>query len=147
MQEAKHKIDSIGTYLLIYFALMALLIATVIAGSLDLGMWNAVVALFIAVVKALLVILFFMHVRHSSRQTWIFAGASFLWLGLLLIGTSSDYATRPEPIPDSGAQEHQIHEKSDAVIDGITQPAVVLPISSRTTPVIKLESPSEARKT
>jgi cytochrome c oxidase subunit 4 len=134
MQEAKHKIDSIRTYLLIYLALMALLIATVVAGMIDLGRWNVVIALAIAVVKALLVILFFMHVRHSSRQTWIFASASFLWLALLLIGTTGDYATRPEPIPNSGAQEQPTHEKSTPEIDDISQPAVVLPISWRITP-------------
>jgi cytochrome c oxidase subunit 4 len=147
MKDAKHSIDSIRTYLLIYIALMVLLIATVIAGTIDMGIWNAVIALFIAVVKALLVVLFFMHVRHSSRQTWIFAGASFLWLALLLIGTTSDYATRPEPIPNSGAQQRIPQEKSRTDIQDIFQPAVVLPISSSTTPVIKLKSPSDARKT
>ncbi len=49
-------------------------------------------------------ILFFMHVRHSSRLTWIFAGAAFLWLGLLLGLTMTDYATREQPTPSSTAQ-------------------------------------------
>jgi hypothetical protein len=41
-----------------------------------------------------LVILFFMHVRHSSRLTWVFAAAAFLWLSLLLGLTMTDYLTR-----------------------------------------------------
>jgi cytochrome c oxidase subunit 4 len=105
MHEPEHKIDAIRTYLLIYAMLMALLIATVIAGSIDLGRWNVVIALVIAVIKAMLVILFFMHVRHSSRLTWVFAGAAFLWLSLLLFGTVSDYTSRPGPVPSSAAQQ------------------------------------------
>ena len=90
--------------MLIYVLLMALLVATVIAATLDLGPWNVVIALVIAVMKAMLVILFFMHVRHSSRLTWIFVGAAFLWLGLLLGLTMTDYASRDHPAPDSTAQ-------------------------------------------
>ena len=60
-----------------------------------MGPWNVVTALLIAVAKALLVILFFMHVRHSSKLTWIFAGAAFLWLTLLLGLTLSEYWFRP----------------------------------------------------
>jgi cytochrome c oxidase subunit IV len=71
------------------------LIATVSAARVDMGPWNVVTALVIAVVKALLVILFFMHVRHSSRLTWVFAGAAFLWLTLLLGLTLSEYWFRP----------------------------------------------------
>jgi cytochrome c oxidase subunit IV len=95
MQEAKHKIEGVGTYLLIYILLLALLIATVRAASVNMGPWNVVTALLIAVAKALLVILFFMHVRHSSKLTWIFAGAAFLWLTLLLGLTLSEYWFRP----------------------------------------------------
>jgi cytochrome c oxidase subunit 4 len=104
MRSDEHKIDGLGIYLLIYILLMVLLIATVAAGSVDLGRWNVVIALVIAAIKALLVILFFMHVRHSSRLTWIFAGAAFLWLGLLLALTMTDYASRGEPTSSSTAQ-------------------------------------------
>jgi cytochrome c oxidase subunit 4 len=95
MPEEKHKIESVGIYLLIYFLLLALLIATVSAARVDMGPWNVVTALVIAVVKSLLVILFFMHVRHNSRLTWVFAGAAFLWLTLLLGLTLSEYRFRP----------------------------------------------------
>jgi cytochrome c oxidase subunit IV len=104
MQKADHKSDGIPTYLTIYILLMVLLAATVGFGSLDLGRWNAAIALAIAVIKAMLVILFFMHIRHSSRLTWIFAGAAFLWLGLLLALTMTDYASRNQPAAQSSAQ-------------------------------------------
>ena len=94
METSKEKIDPIGLYLLIYFILLLLLVATLSAARFNLGPWNVVVALAIGVAKALLVILFFMHVRHSSRLTWIFAGAAFLWLTLLLALTLSEYLFR-----------------------------------------------------
>jgi cytochrome c oxidase subunit 4 len=46
--------------------------------------------------KALLVILYFMHVRYSDRMTWVFAGAGFFWLLILIGGTMSDVSTRPQ---------------------------------------------------
>ncbi len=103
MQSDKHTIDGIQTYLWIYVLLMVLLAATVCAAAVDMGRWNVVIALIIAVAKAILVILFFMHVRHSSRLTWIFAGAAFLWLGLLLALTMTDYVSRDQPAPNSVA--------------------------------------------
>jgi cytochrome c oxidase subunit 4 len=104
METSEHKIEGLPTYLLIYGLLMALLVATVVAATFDLGQWNVVIALTIAVLKALLVILFFMHVRHSSRLTWIFVAAAFVWLGLLLGLTLTDYTTRDQPTPNSAAQ-------------------------------------------
>ncbi|MDP9174031.1 MAG: cytochrome C oxidase subunit IV family protein [Planctomycetota bacterium] len=82
------------SYFLIYSLLMVLLIATVVVAQIDLGHWNFVLSMLIAVIKALLVILFFMHVKNSSGLTWIFAAAAFLWLSLLLGLTMTDYATR-----------------------------------------------------
>jgi cytochrome c oxidase subunit IV len=104
MTSSQQKIDGIPLYLAIYVALMLLLIATVIAGAQDLGAWNAAIALTIAVIKAVLVILFFMHIRHSSKLTWIFSVAAFLWLGLLLALTMTDYTSRNGPAPSSAAQ-------------------------------------------
>ena len=63
---------------------MVLTAVTVWVANLDLGRWNAIVALSIAVLKATLVVLYFMHVRYSSRLTWIFVGAGFFWLGILI---------------------------------------------------------------
>ena len=64
------------------------------ATRLDLGRLNTVVALFIAFTKALLVALFFMHLRYSSRLTQIVAAAGLGWLVILLGLTMGDYLTR-----------------------------------------------------
>jgi cytochrome c oxidase subunit 4 len=61
---------------------------------MDLGRMNAVVALTIAVIKATLVVLYFMHVRYSSKLTWVFVGAGFFWLAIMVALTLSDYMTR-----------------------------------------------------
>ena len=58
------------------------------------GPLNAIVALTIAVIKALLVILFFMHVYWSSRLTKIYVAAGFIWLIIMVALTLSDYQTR-----------------------------------------------------
>jgi len=96
--------DSLTTYLVIFVLLMLLLVATIAIASFDLGRLNIVAALLIAVVKALLVILFFMHVRHNPKITWAFVAAGFFWLGILLTLTFTDYASRTRPVPNSTSQ-------------------------------------------
>ncbi|MEK6320597.1 MAG: cytochrome C oxidase subunit IV family protein [Acidobacteriota bacterium] len=81
-------------YFIIFGALIVLTVATVIVAIYDLGRWNAVVALTIAVLKATLVVLYFMHVRYSSRLTWVFVCAGFFWLAIMVALTLSDYMTR-----------------------------------------------------
>lgn len=78
----------------VYGALLALTLLTVGVAYLDLGPMNIVAALGIAIAKALLVMLFFMHLRSSSQLTWIVAGAGVIWLAHLLIFTLADYLTR-----------------------------------------------------
>jgi cytochrome c oxidase subunit 4 len=78
----------------IFAALMVLTAVTVGVAFVDLGALNDVVALAIAVTKAVLVILFFMHVRYSSRLTWLVVIGGFFWLGILLAMTLGDYLTR-----------------------------------------------------
>lgn len=82
-------------YYRIFATLLALTLVTVGVAFLDLGPLNTIIALTIATGKALLVILFFMHLRYSSVLTWIFAGAGVLWLIHLLLFTSLDYVSRP----------------------------------------------------
>ncbi len=83
-------------YFLIFGALMVLTVLTVYVATFNLGgPFNAIVALSIAVLKALLVVLYFMHVRYSSRLTWAFVGAGFFWLAILFALTLSDYLSRP----------------------------------------------------
>jgi cytochrome c oxidase subunit 4 len=55
------------------------------------------VALGIATVKALLIMLYFMHVKSGPRTAKAFAGAGFLWLGILIVLTFADYLTRNHP--------------------------------------------------
>ncbi len=89
-----HHQSSLGMYFTVFFALMIFTVLTVAASRVDLGAFNTTVALAIAVVKATLVILWFMHVIYSPRLTWIVVVASFLWLGVLFVLTFSDYLTR-----------------------------------------------------
>ncbi len=100
MREQREQITPARTYLLVGAALLVLLALTVLAASVDLGPFNTVIAVTIAVIKALLVILFFMNVRRSSRITWIYVLIGFFWLVLLFGLTLGDYITRPWlPIP------------------------------------------------
>ena len=81
-------------YYLIFGALMICTYLTVQIAFFDLGELNTVAALTIAVFKATLVVLFFMHVRYSTRLTWAVVVGSLFWLGILLVLTGSDYITR-----------------------------------------------------
>lgn len=89
-----HHVTSIGLYVGVFVALMVLTAATVIVARFDLGWANDVVALTIAVTKALLVLIFFMHLRYSTRLTVLTALAGFFWLGILIVLTLNDYFTR-----------------------------------------------------
>jgi cytochrome c oxidase subunit 4 len=87
-------ISPIGIYVAIFAALMVLTGLTAWVAFLDLGALNNVVALTIAVIKMSLVILFFMHVKYSSRLTKLVVVSGFLWLLILLAFTFADYASR-----------------------------------------------------
>ena len=82
-------------YYTIFAILMICTLATVLIAFLDLGPFNIVAALTIAVFKATLVVLFFMHVKYSTQLTWAVVLGSIFWLGILLALTMSDYLTRP----------------------------------------------------
>jgi cytochrome c oxidase subunit IV len=81
-------------YYTIFGILMLCTYLTVQIAFFDLGPFNIVVALVIAVFKATLVILFFMHVKDSPRLTWAVVIGSVFWLAILLVLTFSDYLTR-----------------------------------------------------
>lgn len=93
-ERTAHQGPALRTYYLIFLALMLLLALTVAVSFVDLGAFNELIALAIAAVKAVLVILFFMHVRYSSRLTWVFAAAGFVWLLIMVGWTFSDYLSR-----------------------------------------------------
>jgi cytochrome c oxidase subunit 4 len=82
------------TYYLIFATLLVLTYITVQVSVFDLGPLNTVAALGIAVVKTILVALFFMHVKYSTRLTKLAVLAGIYWLGILLALTLSDYLTR-----------------------------------------------------
>jgi cytochrome c oxidase subunit IV len=88
------KVDSVKTYGIIYALLLGFMTLTVVVWKLHLGTTGTVIAMIIAGTKATLVVLFFMHVRHASKLTWIFASAAFLWLGIMIALTFNDYLTR-----------------------------------------------------
>jgi cytochrome c oxidase subunit IV len=87
-------IDSPGTYVKILLALLVLTGITTAVSRVDLGAFSTVVALSIACVKMLLVALFFMHIRHSTKLTKLVVVGGLLWLAILLVLTMTDFATR-----------------------------------------------------
>jgi len=82
------------TYYTVFAILIACTYLTWQVAYFDLGALNAVVALGIAALKAVLVVLFFMHVRYGTRLTWAVIVAGVFWLTILLAVTMSDYLTR-----------------------------------------------------
>jgi cytochrome c oxidase subunit IV len=90
----QHAHPTVKLYLVIISTLMALTCATWAIAFVDLGIWNPVVALTIACTKAVLVILFFMHVYYSSKLTKITVAAGFFWLMILITLSLSDYLSR-----------------------------------------------------
>ena len=84
----------IRIYLIVFAVLMGLTSVTIFVSYHDWGPLNNVVALTIAVTKATLVILYFMHVRYSPSITKLVAAGSFLWLIILLSMTMADYISR-----------------------------------------------------
>jgi len=82
----------------VYYTIFGILILctylTVQIAFFDLGALNTVAAIGIAILKATLVVLFFMHVKYSTRLTWVVVIGSVFWLGILLALTMGDYLTR-----------------------------------------------------
>ena len=86
---------TVRTYLIVFVVLLCLTGLTTGVAFIDLGGGlNNVAALTIAVLKTLLVVLYFMHVRTSDRFTWVIAAAGIFWLLILIGGTMDDLATR-----------------------------------------------------
>ena len=82
-------------YYKIFAALMVLLILTVVAAKIPLpGQGNIAVALGIAIVKAALIVMFFMHFRDSEHLVWIIGLATIAWFVILILLTLNDYNSR-----------------------------------------------------
>lgn len=81
-------------YYLIFATLLILTATTTALAYVDFGDFNILVALTIAIVKATLVILFFMHVKESGGMTRVYVAAGFFWLAILILLTITDYISR-----------------------------------------------------
>lgn len=78
----------------VYFALLALTAVTVGAAFIDMKLLSTPVALGIASIKALLVLMYFMELRHSPKLTWVIIGNGVFWLGVMIMLTMSDIISR-----------------------------------------------------
>ncbi len=86
---------SVRTYILVWIALMFLCALTAGLSFLNLHHWSTVIAFSIAVAKAALVVVFFMGLLYETDKiVWVWAGVAMFWLGILIIMTVLDYATR-----------------------------------------------------
>lgn len=102
----------VRTYLLIFAALMVGTFLTVYVARHDFGIWNTPIAMSIAVVKATLVVLFFMHVKYSPRLTQLVAASGFFFLLVLFAITFMDYAARGTVNPETRSDKtFQIEDK------------------------------------
>jgi cytochrome c oxidase subunit 4 len=85
----------VRVYVAIFLALLVGTAVTVVAAFYNFpGQLNTIIALTIASVKATLVVLYFMHVRYSSRLIWVIVASALFWMALLFAFTFSDYLTR-----------------------------------------------------
>lgn len=89
-----HHVASVQLYMVIFAALIVGTILTVVVAKFDFGFMNNVVMLAIACTKALLVVLYFMHVRWGTRLTWVVAASGFFWLLIMFGLTMADYMSR-----------------------------------------------------
>ena len=90
----EHHIVPLSIYYTIFAALLVGTALTWWVATIDLGPLNNVIMLAIAVTKATLVVLFFMHVKYSSKLTWLVVGGSLFFLLVLIIFTLNDYMYR-----------------------------------------------------
>jgi len=85
---------SARTYLLVFGALLALTASTVLVAYGNFGPWHTAIALAIAIAKASLVVLFFMHGLESSKLVHLIVLGALLWLSIMLAFTLADFWTR-----------------------------------------------------
>ena len=91
---AHNPVPKVGTLVGVWLALLVLTGVTTLVSHLELGVFNIVVALLIAVGKASLVAWIFMGVRYTTNLTKLFVIAGLVWLSIMILLTFSDYSTR-----------------------------------------------------
>jgi cytochrome c oxidase subunit 4 len=94
MAEHQHPVTPVRTYVFVFLALLVGTALTVAAAEFDFGLLNNFIAMAIAITKAMLVLYFFMELRHSTRMTVLTAAAGFFWLVLMIGLFLMDYGTR-----------------------------------------------------
>jgi cytochrome c oxidase subunit 4 len=116
---SREHVDPLKAYLWVFAILMLLLFTTVGAYHVPFdtmcgeqwGFLNTALALIIATIKASLVVMFFMHLRHGTKLTWVIASAGFLWLCIMIVFFFADYLTRrsiPERAPSINSADTPI---------------------------------------
>jgi cytochrome c oxidase subunit 4 len=125
--QASHEhADPLKSYLIVFVTLMFLLCLTVCAYYIPFekltadGSWgflNTAIALIIATIKAGLVVLVFMHLRHGTKLTWVIASTGFIWLCIMITFFFADYLSRSD-IPEGvhGADPNSINLKLPPVV-------------------------------
>ena len=103
---------TVHLYIQVFIALMVALVAAILVGYFVGGWTGTILSFAIGIFKAVLIILYFMHVRYGTRLTWIFAAASFLWLGIMIVMTLNDYMTRHTP----ASRADPIHERLNPIV-------------------------------
>jgi cytochrome c oxidase subunit IV len=96
--DESHHVVPVRAYIAVFVALIVLTGITVWAAGQDFGAYNTAVAVGIAVVKATLVVLIFMHVKWGTKLTQLYVVAGVVFLLILIAITMSDYISRPWPI-------------------------------------------------
>jgi cytochrome c oxidase subunit 4 len=99
-------------YIAVFVALLLLLGLTVGIAEVDFGPWNFPIAGAIATAKAVLIMLYFMHVRYSPALIWLVAAAGFFWLAILFSLTMADFLTRSYVPLGLAPQEHHRSQAS-----------------------------------
>lgn len=93
-EHAEHHVVTPGVYSIVFGTLLFFTGLTVVAAYIQMGIFNPVVALAIASTKAVIVILFFMHVKYQSKLVKMTVGAGFFTFLVLITMTLSDYISR-----------------------------------------------------
>lgn len=91
---SEHHVVPVKLYIAVFGALMVLTAITVAVAFVDLGALNNVVMLGVAITKATLVVMYFMHVKYSTRLIPLCAAGGFFWLLIMFGITMSDYLSR-----------------------------------------------------
>jgi cytochrome c oxidase subunit 4 len=108
--DAKHGHHGIGRYVAIWLILLAFTLLTVFTGRMDLGAANIFVAMVIAITKASLVVLFFMHMWEEGGVNRLVFVVSLLFAVVLILGVFGDLVTRlPMTLPNEGPLPSKLH--------------------------------------